>query len=211
MYCYEARDSLFTAVNKYYPCVGSETFIRLGDTSKSPLTLSPYIKNDHKDFTLKTDIRTNKLTFKLTSPTGRTLSQAVRAPIRPFRNFFFTLYVSNKKMPSLRLIKDEQIVILSQRLETATNNPFTVHIDETELVARIKQHMNVLGNRVQGQLRQMLIPSKFTSKDFGGRTISADIIKIDCDLKTGTTINRNGQYTISLGYIIFSETKLIRL
>ena len=76
-----------------------------------------------------------------------------------------------------------------------------MHIDEQLLLAKVKRHLNIQGNKVQGQLRQMLILSKFTSKDLLGHTITADVIKIDCDLKANTIINRDGRYANSLGYV----------
>ena len=183
LYCNEGETSLFTANNKYYTCIGSETFLR----NKQ---LSPYIKNDYLEFTLKNNIRVSSLNFKLTTPTGKTLTQYSRGPTKPFRNLFFTIYLSNG-MPNVRIAKEEQIVFLTQRQKTTSNNPFTVHIDETLILAKIKRHPNIRGNKVCGQLRQMIIPSKFT----------ADVIKIDCDLKANTIINRDGQYANSLGYI----------
>ena len=56
----------------------------------------------------------------------------------------------------------------------------------------------------------MLIPSKFTSKDTLGHTITADVIKIDCDLKANTIINRDGQYANSLGYINLQRDKIYK-
>ena len=209
LYCAESRDSLFTADNKFYPCVASETFLRHGEITQSHLRLSPYIKNDHIDFTLKNNMRLSNLYFSLTSPTGKVLSQSRSGPIRPFRNLFFTLYLS-MNAPAVRLAQSEQIVYLTQRQKSATNNPFTVHIDEPTLIQRIKRHMMIKGNKVQGQLRQMLIPSKFTSLDLNGHTITADIIKIDCDLRAGTLINRNAVYANSLGYVNLQRDEIYK-
>ena len=114
LYCNEALQSLFTADNKFNSCVGSETFLHFGPKTQTHLRMTPYIKNDHLDYALKDDIRASALHFKLTSPTGKTLSQHKDAPILPFRNLFFTIYLSNRGMPSLHMVQSEQIVFLTQ-------------------------------------------------------------------------------------------------
>ena len=138
LYCNEGETSLFTANNNIH-----------GEITQTHSRLSPYIKNDHLDFTLQSNIRASSLSFKLTSPTGKTLTQYKYGATKPFRNLFFTLYLNTGAMTSLRLVQYERIMFLSQRQKGTSNNPFTVLIDEPIILGEIKQHMNIQGNKVQ--------------------------------------------------------------
>ena len=210
LYCPEAQNGLFTATNKYYPCVGSETFFRNVKKAIPPSThLTPFIANDHLDFTMKDNIKVRKLNFNFRTPAGNTLKQSSKGPTRPFRNFFFTVYISNG-MASLKIVKDEQTVFLSPRVKAALNNPFKVNIDERILIDKIKQHLRVQGNKVVGHLKQMLIPSKILYPHAIARNIGTPIIKVDCDLQTNTIITRDGQYAHSLGYINLQRDKIFQ-